>query len=234
MQHKSLDLTQCDVKFAKDEEGSFEGYLSIFGSVDSYGDTVIKGAYEETLMNRKRMPPMLLNHDQFSVPIGIWQEMKEDDTGLRVKGQLTPGNSQAEQVYAAMKHGAMTGMSIGYRPTKYEENDHGGLDLIKIELREGSVVTMPAEDDARIDVVKFEEEFSSIESVKDFEYALRDAGLSRKLAKSMVSQFKDVCLRDAGDLQQKITELEAELDRFKRVEYSRARMTRLEQLVNGD
>lgn len=176
-----------------------------------------KGAYVDTLKGKTRMPPMLLNHDQRSVPIGIWDSMKEDDTGLRVKGRML-SHDVAKQAWEAMKEGALTGLSIGYRATKFEENDHGGLDLLKIDLREGSVVTMPAEDEARIDVVKFEDMFGtidSIETVKEFEIVLREAGHSREVAKRLVSQFKDVCQREADGLHEQIKALNAELDKYK-------------------
>lgn len=222
--YKSLDLSDCDLKFSK-SEGQFEGYLSIFNSVDSYGDTVIKGAYEETLAGRKRMPPMLLNHDSHSVPIGVWKSMVEDDTGLRVVGELTKNHSVADQVLASMKHGALTGLSIGYRAKKFEENEHGGLNLLKIDLKEGSVVTMPAEDGARIDVVKFED--MDIDSIKDFEYALRDVGCSQKTAKTLVSRFKELCQRDVGGLEEQIAGLKAELVKLRSAEAKRLSYERL-------
>lgn len=230
MQKLDLLLEDCDLKFAK-SEGTFEGYLSVFGNVDSYGDTIIKGAYVDTLKDRKRMPPMLLNHDAFSVPIGVWKSMSEDDRGLRVQGELTKGNTISEQVHASMKHGAMTGLSIGYRAIKAEENDHGGHDLHKIDLREGSVVTMPAEDAARIDVVKFEEEFGQIESIRDFEYSLREAGCSRALAKHLVGQFKDISQREADDFQRQIQVLTDELQVYQKAQDRADRLTRLKAMV---
>jgi len=231
---KSLDLNDCDLKFSKDEDGQFEGYLSVFDSVDSYGDTVFKGAYTDTLEGRKRLPPMLLNHAMASVPVGVWKSMYEDDAGLRVVGELTKGNSESQQVYAAMKHGAMTGLSIGYRPVEYKENDHGGLNLLKVDLREGSIVSMPAEDEARIDMVKYEELFDDIDSMKDFEYVLRDVGLSRKAAKSLVSQVKSLCQRDAGNLEEQINELKRKLNVVERAEKRKSHIEALEHLIIKD
>lgn len=230
MQRKSLDLSDCDLKFSSEGEGTFEGYLSTFGHVDSYGDTVVKGAYKDTLKGRKRLPPMLLNHDQFSVPIGKWKSMKEDDVGLRVVGELTKGNSLSEQVHASMRHGAMDGLSIGYNVTKYEENEHGGLNLLKINLREGSIVTMPADDSARIDVVKLEE-FGTIESVRDFEFVLREAGWSKAAAMHLIRDFKEVCLRDVGDLQKQIQMLTQKIAAMETDKASRERIERLRSLV---
>ena len=231
MDHKSVNFGDCDLKMGEADEGVFEGYLSVFGNVDSYGDTIIKGAYEETLNGMKRLPPMLLNHDQHSVPIGIWKSMKEDDKGLRVVGELTKGHAVADQVWASMKHGSLTGMSIGYRATKYEENAHGGLDLHAIKLIEGSVVTMPADDHARVDLLKFEDEYGTIESLKEFEIILRDAGYSRKLAKSLVSQFKELCQRDAGGDSTEFEAMKAKLARLERRDRLDSRLAKIEALI---
>lgn len=241
MPRKTIDANECAIKLSDGDDGiKFEGYLSVFERVDSYGDTVVKGAYLETLSGRKRMPPMLLNHDQRSVPIGVWEDMKEDDVGLRVKGRLLK-HDVAKQAGEAMREGAMTGLSIGYRATKFEENDHGGLNLLKIDLREGSVVTMPAEDEARIDVVKFEDLFGSIEEIeseKEIELILRDAGYSRKMAKALMSQFKTIYQRDADGLQEQIKAIKAELDQHKarsaRDESSARINSLLERMKNAD
>lgn len=233
METRSLSLSDCDLKFVNEGKGQFEGYLSIFNSVDSYGDTIIPGAFKETLSSRKRMPPMLLNHDGFSeIPIGVWKSMKEDDAGLRVVGELTPGNSKSEQVYAAMKHGALDGLSIGYRKSLFEENDHGGFDLHKIDLREGSIVSMPAEDAARIDKVKFDA-IEEIASWKDVEYALRDVGLSQSAAKMLISHVKSFCQRDADELIAKIGQLETQLGEKRANDLRSAQLQRIQQLVRG-
>ena len=42
------------------EAGTFEGYASKWGGVDSYGDTIIKGAFSETL--KSTTPKMFWNH----------------------------------------------------------------------------------------------------------------------------------------------------------------------------
>jgi HK97 family phage prohead protease len=221
-----LELERVGLKFAKGEEATFEGYLSVWDSVDSYGDTVRKGAFELTLEDRKRAPPMLLNHDRWSsLPVGIWKSMEEDDVGLRVVGEMTPGNRLAEDVYASMKHGAISGLSIGYRAMKYKANDSGGLDLLQIHLIEGSIVTVPAEDDARIDVVKAA--LDECESITDCEHFLRDVGMSRKGAKQFLARFKEVALRDAGGSANEVVELR---EKLAATELRLARGERLERI----
>lgn len=72
------------------ETGEFEGYGSVFGVKDSYGDIVVPGAFTKSLQTWKekgRMPALLWQH-QTAEPIGVYTEMKEDDVGLYVKGRL--------------------------------------------------------------------------------------------------------------------------------------------------
>lgn len=199
MKYKHLAFEATNFKF-DEESRTFEGYASMFGGVDSYGDTIMPGAYEKTLTERERPIRMRWNH--FGPVIGKYLEIREDDHGLFVKGQLTPGHSVAEDAYASLKHGAVDGLSIGYRvpPGGAEENDEGGYDLNQIELIEISVVEEPADLGARIGTVKeFSNIVSELETFKDAEACLRDAcGLSRSAARAIVSQVKTLCQRDAG------------------------------------
>ena len=199
MKYKHLAIEATDFKF--DEEArTFEGYASAFNRVDAYGDTILPGAYEKTLTERERPIRMRWNH--FGPVIGKYLEIREDENGLFVKGQLTPGHSVAEDAYASLKHGAVDGLSIGFRvpPGGAEKNDEGGYDLNQIDLIEISVVEEPADLGAKIGNVKdFSKIVSELETLRDAEACLRDAcGLSRSAAKAIVSQVKTLCQRDAG------------------------------------
>ena len=68
----------------------FEGYGSIFGNVDLGGDVVIRGAFKRSLSAHKTaatLPPMFWMHRPDAVP-GVWLEMRENESGLYVKGEL--------------------------------------------------------------------------------------------------------------------------------------------------
>ena len=96
MQIKTLGLESLELKFAG-EEMRFSGYASIFGGVDSYGDTIDPKAYDSTLANRQRPVRMRWNH--YGDIIGKWLTMFADSKGLFVEGELTPGHSKASDVY---------------------------------------------------------------------------------------------------------------------------------------
>lgn len=194
MRQKSLALDKVSLKFS-DSGHQFEGYASVFGGVDSYGDTVFQGAYARTLSNRSR--PIALRWNHRGPVIGKWLEVGEDEKGLFVRGELTKGHSVAEDVYASLKHEAVTGLSIGYYPIKYEENDKGGLDLKEIELVEISVVETPADISAQISGVK--SAIESAETLKEVEAILRDTGgFTRTEAQTLISRIKSFGLRDSG------------------------------------
>lgn len=180
MKYKQIQAT--DFKF-NDDSYKFEGYASVFGGVDAYGDTIFKGAYEKTLKDRERPIRMRWNH--FGDIIGKWIDIHEDEKGLYVVGELTKGHTVAENVYASLKHGAIDGMSIGYWATKTEKNDHGGEDLHEIELTEISVVEEPADLNALVSG------FKDFKTLKEYERALRDVGFSQSQAKTFVSGIKN-------------------------------------------
>lgn len=192
MEHKLLSLESVELKF--DDTGTFEGYASVYGGVDSFGDTVLPGAFDDTLKSRQRPVRMFYNHDP-KWPIGKWLDIGPDGKGLKVQGQLTPGHSLANDVRAAMAHGTLDGLSIGYRIPPGGSAKEGKIRQLKrIDLVEVSVVTAPADLAARVESIKAAME--SIKSVREYEEFLRDAGnFSHSEAKSLISLARNL-LRD--------------------------------------
>ncbi|MEO7494709.1 MAG: HK97 family phage prohead protease [Massilia sp.] len=203
MEFKSLSLAASQLKLESDST-TFVGYASTFGNVDQGGDTIIKGAYRDTLKGNG-MPKMFFNHNSDAVPIGKWLSAVEDDYGLLLAGEFTPGNALAAEVKAALQHGTIDSMSIGYRlkAGDYQETPTGRT-IKRIErLAETSIVTFPMDKFAKVDLtsVKFEDEIKLIETIRDFEYFLRDAGgFSKGAAQTLIARAKTLfALRDAGD-----------------------------------
>lgn len=129
-----------------------EGYASLFGKADQGGDIVQPGAYGKSLAALKaagRRVKMLWQHDP-TQPIGIWDEVREDEVGLYVKGRLLSEVEKGREAAALIEAGAIDGLSIGYR-TKRAEKDAGGRRLLnELELWEVSLVTFPMLPDARV------------------------------------------------------------------------------------
>jgi len=179
------------------ETGKFCGYASVFGGVDSYGDTILKGAFESTLRNNGK-PKMFFNHD-WSMPIGKWTVAKEDNHGLYVEGELTPGLSLSADVNAALQHATLDGLSIGGMLKKgdYEETEKGRLIRKWSTLMEVSPVVFPADNAARVDLssvknIDFESLLPECKTERDIERLLRDAGLGKWEAMAIVSRAKAI------------------------------------------
>jgi hypothetical protein len=81
---KSIAL---DLK-AVGDDGTFEGYGSVFGVVDSYREVVEPGAFMASLAKRKAKGIKLLWQHDASQPIGVWDDLAEDSKGLWGKGRL--------------------------------------------------------------------------------------------------------------------------------------------------
>ena len=128
------------------------GYASLFGIRDQGGDVVKKGAYAASL---KRLAAtgervkMLWQHDP-GQPIGVWEEVREDDNGLWVKGRILTEVEKGREVAALLAAGAIDGLSIGYRTVKAERDGKGQRHLQELELWEVSLVTFPMLAQARV------------------------------------------------------------------------------------
>lgn len=184
-----------EVKSLK-EDGTFEGYASTFGGLDAYDDTIEPGAYAESI--KSKTPVLLWQHDAADV-IGMIEELKEDAHGLYMKARLLVEDiGKAKEAYALLKAKALSGLSIGFIPVEYwyEKSDKAKWGEIrhlkKIDLWEVSLVTFPADGGAGVTGVKSYADMGP----REIEDVLRDAGMSRKEAKSLISRCKEL-QRDA-------------------------------------
>lgn len=216
MERKTLSLSDCEIKM-EGGEGRFSGYASVFGGVDSYGDTILKGAYDYTLKKNGK-PKMFAQHESWGLPIGKWLTAKEDDKGLYVEGEFTPGLTRAQDTYAALKHGTVDGLSIGYllKSGDYEELEDGKRIIKRVSLlAEVSVVAWPADTAARVDLTSVKSAMDGIETIRDFERFLRDAGgLSKGLTEALVSRAKTIFGRGEPDAVEIEAKALAELERL--------------------
>jgi HK97 family phage prohead protease len=208
----NLACSLMEVKFSGDQNAmTFSGYGAVFGNVDSYGDVIAKGAFRESLGRSKKAgdwPAMLSQHGGFlgsdMTPVGLWTDMYEDESGLRVEGKLAP-TPRGQELYALMKmepRPAISGLSIGYQAKEWSVRtrpEEPRRTLKSVELLEVSIVTKPANPKARITGIK------AFPTIRDFESFLRDVGgFSNAHAKRIASHgYKSIeAERDAGDGQE--------------------------------
>ena len=164
-------------------QGKVEGMASTFNGVDHVGDTVMPGAFSQTLAEHARAgtsPAMLLAHDQ-SVPVGKWETLKQTDRGLHVTGQLAMRTDAGQQVFEHLKAGSLAGMSMGFSVPPGGSKQEGDIrQLHNVKLHEVSLVTLHADPGARVLSVKSLE--LRPETAREFQVALQGMGFSRREA----------------------------------------------------
>ena len=152
---KAFDVTM-EIK-GLSEDGTFEGYASLYDKVDRDGDIMAPGCFDKTLAKLKKpsIVKMFRDHQRSQV-IGAWQEIKADAKGLKVKGQLALKVAAGLEAYELMKIDALEALSIGFLPIKSEpvSPNSCGRKFLEVDLLEISVVSIPALPQARITGVK--------------------------------------------------------------------------------
>lgn len=148
--YKTVPFEVTELK-ATDSGWSFSGYASTFGNVDQGGDVVMRGAFDASLLARKRRP-LLWQHD-LREPIGVEVSLKPDDRGLIGTWKVVD-TARGSDAHKLLKAGAIDSMSIGYVPTDVEFDDIGTRLLKSIDLLECSVVSLPMNEQATITHVK--------------------------------------------------------------------------------
>lgn len=216
MKTRFIDI-ECKYVGSDDEPGLIEGYGSIFGNKDAYGDIVAPGAFTRSLQTKKPVMLWQHNHDQ---PIGVWDHVEEDVVGLRLRGKILINTQHGRDAYELAKAGAVTGLSIGYRPVR-EHRDGDANILDEVDLWETSIVTFPANDQARLLSVRANAMDGETPPLKVIEKVLRDAGLSRSESTRVVSVVKNTTkderkMEDTKQILDALSTLQNELTEMKR------------------
>ena len=216
---------QCDSEIKKlvfesevksDALGVFSGYASIFGNEDQGNDIVQKGAFTKSLQERPASKVKMLFQHKTDEPIGVFEEIYEDQKGLFVKGKLALGTQKGRETYELLKIGALDGMSIGFKadPQKqgYNENKRGIRTLKEVDLMEISLVTFPMNENAVVESVK-----GNGKSIREWEDILREVGgLSRTESKiGAKSLYKSLNQREADNKQELVALLHKVADIIK-------------------
>jgi HK97 family phage prohead protease len=177
-------------------DGSFEGILASYNTVDLGGDSILPGAFTKTLQEHGAVVPLLWQH-KTDEPIGTLT-LTDSPTGLLVKGQLLMGLPTAQKAYLLLKARVIKGMSIGYDAIK-DAVENGVRILKEIRLWEGSVVTFPMNPAAMVTAIKahalehkddFTSELAAIQ-IQDAAYQMYNAFFSALSSTSWSSEMAD-------------------------------------------
>ena len=181
-------------------DGRFSGYASVFGMVDQSKDSVERGAFLKSLRRKKPSDiRMLFQHDP-DQPVGVWNRIEEDETGLYVEGKISTTTEKGREVISLMRDGALDGLSIGFKTVRAKISPSDGVrKIFEVDLWEISIVTFPLLEQAR--VVDVKSAGNVLPSPREFErWLTRDAGLTRSEARTVISDgFRALlCKQDAA------------------------------------
>lgn len=187
---------QFETRAIDTSAGTFSGWAST-ASLDSYGTILAPGAFDESLAAHARagtMPAMLAQHRWGDV-LGRWRliERREQNgvQGLFCAGAFELETQLGREYNALIRPDpapALNGLSVGFEPDwDAVEWVDDVLVFHKAKLWEISVVTFPANEEARIENARVS---LDIKTERDLELALRDAGRSRADAKAIASRFR--------------------------------------------
>lgn len=119
-----------------------EGYASLWGVADLNGDVVQRGAFRDSLARSGAAGVRMLHGHDGGAVVGVWDDVAEDERGLRVRGRIEPWSAVSRLAEALARAGALDGLSIGYRTARARRD--GRLRVLSgVELWEVSLVTFP-------------------------------------------------------------------------------------------
>lgn len=168
------------------------GYLASFGSLDSDGDIIQKGAFSKTIMEswkgeRTRIK-YLQDHDTNKV-VGVFTELKEDDFGLFYSAKIGT-HTAGEDYYKMLKDGIVDQHSIGYK-TKASKKEGNARVLTELQLFEGSGLQFRAANyNTPVLSVKGLEDMSR--ELGKLEYALKNATYSDEAFLDIESRINSI------------------------------------------
>ncbi|SAK63533.1 phage-like protein [Caballeronia pedi] len=145
--------TLLDVRSSDDEARTIEGIAST-PTPDRYEDIV------EPLGAKYALPMPLLWQHRSDAPVGHVEFAKPDKTGIPFKARVLktdePGTlrDRLDEAWQSVKMGLIRAVSIGFRPIEYSMIEGGGIRFLSWEWLELSLVTIPANGEATINVVR--------------------------------------------------------------------------------
>jgi HK97 family phage prohead protease len=143
-----MDKIEIKAALSVDEAGAITGTAWPFGSADSVGDIITKGAFNVAVDDL----PMLFGHNPDDL-VGTWTEAKETPEGFVVKGKLHLENMRARSVRGLIQGGLVGGLSIGFR-TKASTKQGRNRVISALDLFEVSLVRDPSHPRARVTSAK--------------------------------------------------------------------------------
>lgn len=136
-----------EIKSVADDERIVEG-VATTPTTDRMGDVI------EPRGARFTLPLPLLWQHKADEPIGQVIAADITPSGIRIKAQIASGIQRIDEAWSLIKNGLVRGLSIGFRPIESTPLNTGGVHFTAWDWFELSAVTVPANADASIAVIK--------------------------------------------------------------------------------
>lgn len=144
----TASIVERPVPVVSPDGQAIEGYASLWGVADLNGDVVASGAFAASLAATGARGVRMLHQHESRAPVGIWDEIREDERGLLVRGRIMDWSAEARFAQALTRAGALDGLSIGFRSQRARRDGRLRV-LVEVELWEVSLVTFPMLPSAR-------------------------------------------------------------------------------------
>ena len=131
------------------ERAVIEGYAALFGVPDLSGDVIVRGAFSKNLIPARLSRVRMLHQHAAAEPVGRWTEIREEEGGLFVRGEVFTDTGAGHDLHRLLRGGALDGLSIGFKPVRAVRT-RTGRELREVDLWEISIVTFPMAPGARI------------------------------------------------------------------------------------
>lgn len=180
MKNKETRMYDFEIRAEQNEEhGHFvEGRPIVFDSVTDLGffsERIAPGALDATDLRDVRF---LVNHDTSMIPLArsrnnnanSTMQLSIDEQGMKIRVDLdTEGNTEAANLYSAIKRGDVSGMSFMFITDKDSweglDTDHPTRTIERIsKVFEVSAVTFPAYEQTSIEAASADETLESAKS----------------------------------------------------------------------
>lgn len=203
---KFMTVPVMDFKYDA-ETGVFTCYANVKNIIDHAKDRSVHGCFQKSIDNHKSrgtMPKMLWMHDPRHLPVGKWLEMREDETGLFMRGKLSKA-SMGQDIEILAKEGALDEFSIGYIEVGSKWNSTLGCnDLTEVDVKEVSWVNFACNEASTLQSIKSHLDEGKTMTKAELREVLQSTGwLSKRQIERITADYNPVVepdLKELGDL----------------------------------
>lgn len=154
----SFDYSENIDNLKEETSGFVTGYASTY-DIDNVNDKVTPQAIKNYIVKVKNgqlsLPKILTQHEHNKDSIGRTIGLKQDDNGLKFIAYLPLNVAESRNIYNKISEGLLDSASIGYIALKHKNTQiqQKTIRMIEeIDIKEISLVTFPANEQAKISV----------------------------------------------------------------------------------